>query len=111
MAGKFVLKNATGGKFMFNLKASNGEIILTSETYQEKSGALSGIESVKKNSVSDSNYERKIAVNNQFYFVLKAANNQVIGKSEMYTTRAAMENGIESVKKNAPGATTEDQTE
>ena len=38
------------------------------------------------------------------FFNLKATNGQVIGKSEMYSSAAACENGIESVKKNAPEA-------
>ena len=49
MAGKFVLSKAKNGKFHFSLKAGNGEIIATSQMYDTKSGALNGIESVKKN--------------------------------------------------------------
>ena len=71
MAGKFVLKQAAGGKFMFNLKAGNGEIILTSETYDSKSGAQNGIESVKKNAVEEARYERKSSSQGQPFFVLK----------------------------------------
>lgn len=43
-------------------------------------------------------------------FDLKANNGQVIATSEVYTTKAACKNGIESVKKNAPVAAVEDQT-
>jgi len=110
MAGKFVLKPAAKDQFMFNLKAGNGEIILTSETYTTKDAAKNGIESVRKNAPQDERYERKEAKNGQFFFVLKAANHQPIGKSEFYTTKAAMENGIASVKKNAPDAKVDDQT-
>ena len=49
MAGKFDLKMSLSGKYMFNLKAGNGQIILTSELYERKSAAENGIESVKKN--------------------------------------------------------------
>lgn len=49
MAGKFELKKTKNGQFFFNLKAANGQIILTSEMYKSKSGAQNGIESVKKN--------------------------------------------------------------
>ena len=49
MAGKFVLKKGSTGKFHFNLVASNGQVIATSETYESKSAALNGIESVQKN--------------------------------------------------------------
>jgi hypothetical protein len=95
---------------MFNLKAANGEVILTSENYKEKEGALNGIESVRKNSPHDEQFERKTSKSDQPYFVLKAKNHETIGKSEMYSSTSAMEKGIESVKKNGPVATTNDLT-
>lgn len=49
MAGKFVLKKSTSGKYHFVLKAGNGEIIASSETYNSKAAAKNGIESVQKN--------------------------------------------------------------
>ncbi|HEY0539822.1 MAG TPA: YegP family protein [Actinoallomurus sp.] len=49
MAGKFVVKKTGGGKFHFNLVASNGQVIATSERYETKASALNGIESVRKN--------------------------------------------------------------
>jgi uncharacterized protein YegP (UPF0339 family) len=49
VAGKFELKKTSNGQFRFNLKASNGQIIATSESYKTKAAALNGIESVKKN--------------------------------------------------------------
>ena len=99
-----LFKSDKNGEYFFNLKAGNHETILSSEGYKSKSGAKNGIESVKKHAPDDSNYERKEAKNGQFHFNLKASNGQVIGSSEMYTTKAARENGIESVKKNAPDA-------
>jgi uncharacterized protein YegP (UPF0339 family) len=50
------------------------------------------------------------SANEQFYFVLKAANGQVIATSQMYTTKGAAQDGIASVKANAPDADTDDQT-
>lgn len=111
MAAKYDLKKSPSGKFMFNLKAGNGEIILTSELYESKSAAENGIESVKKNSASDDNFERKEAKSGQPYFVLKAGNGQTIGKSEMYNSASSMENGIKSVMKNGPDARVDDQTD
>jgi uncharacterized protein YegP (UPF0339 family) len=108
MAAKFEIKKGSGGQYRFNLKAGNGEIILSSEQYQSKQGAEKGIESVKTNAPNDSRYERKETGNGQPYFVLKAANGEQIGRSETYSSKSAMENGIESVKKNAPGAAVED---
>jgi uncharacterized protein len=49
MAGKFVLKKGSSGKYHFNLVASNGQVIATSEAYERKQSALNGIESVKNN--------------------------------------------------------------
>lgn len=103
MAGYYVLKKAANGQYMFNLKAGNHEIILTSETYSSKAAAQNGIASVQKNSPDDANYERKTASNGSPYFVLKSpANGQAIGRSEMYSSTSAMENGIASVKTNGP---------
>lgn len=110
MAAKFEIRKSSGGKYRFNLKAGNGEIILSSETYESKQGAEKGVESVKTNSPNDSRYERKTASNGQPYFVLKAANGEPIGRSETYSSTSAMEGGIESVKRNAPTATVEDLT-
>lgn len=109
MAGKFVLK-ASGDQYMFNLQAGNGQVILTSERYTSKDGAMNGIESVKKNATLEERYERRTSSSGDPYFVLKAGNNQEIGRSEMYSSASAMENGIQSVMSNAPGAATEDQT-
>jgi len=110
MAGKFVIKPAGKDQFVFNLKAANGEVILVSELYNSKGAAQNGVESVRKNAPLDERYERKEAKNGQFHFALKAANHQVIGQSELYTTKRAMENGIVSVMKNAPEAKVEDLT-
>lgn len=104
MAGKFEIKGTANGGFMFNLKATNGQVILTSQVYKERSSAENGCESVKKNAPDDGNFERREAKDGSPYFVLKAGNGQEIGRSEMYSGKAPMENGIESVKKNAPDA-------
>lgn len=110
MAAKYVLKRSTDGHFMFNLKAANGEVILTSERYAGKSGALNGIESVRQNSPLDGRYDRRTATDGSPYFVLRAANNEIIGRSELYSSTQAMENGIAAVKRDGPRAEVEDQT-
>ncbi|MDI6034198.1 YegP family protein [Flavobacterium sp. LB2P84] len=106
--GKFVITKRVNGEFQFNLKANNGQIILASEGYRSKPSCENGIESVKRNAKDDSKFDRKTAVNGKAYFNLKATNGQIIGTSEMYETVASRDNGIESVKNNAPDATTED---
>lgn len=109
MAGYYQLKKS-GDQFMFNLKAGNHETILTSERYKSKQGAEGGIASCKTNSAIDARYERKTSTSNQPYFVLKAANGEVIGRSEMYSSASAMEGGITSCKTNGPSAPTKDET-
>lgn len=108
--GKFVITKRNNGEFQFNLKAGNGQTILASEGYTTKAACTNGIESVKTNSQDDGRFDRKESSNGKPYFNLKASNGQIIGTSEMYESVAARENGIESVKKNAPDAETDDQT-
>ncbi len=110
MAGKFELKKSKDGQFMFNLKAANGQVILTSELYKTKPSAENGIESVRNNAAREGAFEVKTNAKGEPYFILKATNGQEVGRSEYYSSTKAMENGIESVKKNAPEAKVEDLT-
>ncbi len=108
--GKFVITKRANGEFQFNLKAGNGQTILASEGYTTKAASINGIESVKINSQDDTKFDKKESSNGKPYFNLKASNGQIIGSSEMYESTSARDNGIESVKTNAPDATTDDQT-
>ena len=108
--GKFEIKTDKAGKFRFNLKADNGQVILASQGYASKSGCDNGIESVRTNSQNDSMFDRCTAKDGSPYFCIKASNGQVIGNSEMYSSASAMENGIASVKKNAPNASVVDNS-
>lgn len=110
MAGYFELKNAANGKFSFNLKAGNHEVILSSQSYESKKSAEGGVASVQKNSQDDARYERKTAKDGSTYFTLNATNGQVIGKSEMYSSASSMENGIKSVKTNGSTTVVKDLT-
>lgn len=110
MAGKFELYKDKAGEYRFRLKAGNGEIILASEGYKQKSSALNGIESVRKNATIDARFERKETTAGKPRFNLKASNGQVIGTSESYSSASARDNGIASVQKNAPEAKLDDQT-
>ena len=102
----FQVKTGKDGQFYFNLTAKNGQVILSSEGYKAKESCENGIASVKKNSQDDKRFERKVAKDGSPYFALVATNGQEIGRSEMYKTKDAMENGIKSVKTNAPLAGT-----
>jgi uncharacterized protein YegP (UPF0339 family) len=85
-------------------------VILTSQSYESKDGCKNGIESVKKNSQDDARFDRKVAKDGSPFFTLTSTNGQIIGKSEMYSSNDGMENGIASVKKNAPDADTDDNS-
>ena len=117
--GKFVITTTRSGEFTFNLKATNGQVILSaSESYSSEEGVKGGIESVQKNAlahVEDQTVENFKTLTHpkyevyqdkagEFRFRLKAKNGQNIGKSEGYKTKASCLNGIESVGKNAPEA-------
>jgi len=107
---KFVLFKDQGSEYRFRLQAKNGETILASEGYTTKQNCQNVIASVKVHSPNDSNYQRLTATNGQYYFTLRANNNEIIGVSEMYTTTAGRDNGIEAVKRDAPDAPTEDRS-
>ena len=106
----YELKKDASGQYRFNLKAGNGEIILSSEAYTTKSAAEEGIASVRTHGPAESNYERKDSASGQPYFVLKASNGEIIGRSEMYSSPTARDNGIASVQKNSPSTTVKDLT-
>jgi hypothetical protein len=110
MPATFELKKAKNGQFFFNLKASNGEVILTSEMYKEKRSAKNGIASVQKNGGDAKRYEKKTNKGGKPFFVLKAGNNQVIGQSEAYESEKSRDAGISSVMKAAAGAKLSDTT-
>ena len=116
--GKFAVKTVKTG-IKFDLKASNGEVIATSEVYTSRSVCLNGVESVRKNApiakLEDQTEESFETVTNpkfevytdkagEFRFRLKARNGEIIAVSEGYKAKASCLNGIESVRKNAPEA-------
>ena len=105
---KFTITKRTNSDFQFNLKATNGQTILTSEGYSSKAGCQNGIDSVRTNAPNDARYDRKVSINGKYYFNLTASNGQVIGTSELYESTAGRDNGIDSVQSNATLANVED---
>ena len=115
--GKFVIKQTATG-YKFDLKAGNGEVIATSEIYTTEAACIKGLESVKACCVGEvedqtvepieakkhPKFELYTDKSGDFRFRLKAKNGQIISTSEGYKTKPSCENGIESVKKNAPDA-------
>ena len=110
MSAKFMILKSLSGLYRFNLIAPNGQIVLSSEQYVSKSGASNGINSVRVNAPHDANYDRRTASSGEPYFVLKAQNHEIIGRSETYASKYAMENGIAAVKQYAPIAVVYDQS-
>ena len=117
MAGKFIITQAKNGEFTFNLKAGNGEVILSaSETYTTLDACKSGVESVRKNALShieDQTREEQLShpkfelyqdKGGEFRFRMKAKNGEIIGRSEGYKAKASAKKGIASIGKNAPEA-------
>lgn len=100
----FEIYKDKAGEFRFRLKAKNGQNILASEGYKQKSSCENGIESVRKNSQDDSKYDLKQLESGKWHFNLKATNGQVIGTSQSYESESGAKNGIASVKTNAPEA-------
>ena len=115
--GKFVVRKTNTG-VKFDLKATNGQVIATSEVYTTEAACLKGIESVKNNcvgGVEDQTVENFEVIKHpkfevyadkagEFRFRLKARNGEVIATSEGYSTKPNCLKGVESVKKNAPEA-------
>lgn len=115
--GKFVVYTNDHG-VRFNLKASNGEIVATSEIYASRQRCLDGIDSVRRNAlvpVEDLTLEDAEPLRHPKYelyqdkagayrFRLKARNGEIIAASEGYTTKQNCLGGIESIGKNAPTA-------
>ncbi len=119
--GKFIVKQTNTG-IKFDLKAGNGEVIATSEVYASKASCLNGIESVKNScvggvedqtvegfeTIKHPKFEVYLDKSGEYRFRLKARNGEIIATSEGYKAKASCLNGIESVKKNAPEAPTEE---
>lgn len=97
----YQIRPTTDSKFMFNLKAENNQVILTSQVYEQKQSALDGIASVQANGPFSKNFEHKLSTANEPYFVLKAQNGEIIGNSQMYSSQAAAEAGIASAQINS----------
>ena len=119
---KFEIKSTNTG-YVFNLKASNGQVIATSQVYSSLDACKKGCASVAKAApaaeVEDQTvegfetkkhpkFELYTDKAGEFRFRLKASNGENIAAGEGYTAKASCLNGIESVKKNAPDATVEE---
>jgi uncharacterized protein YegP (UPF0339 family) len=107
---KFQIFYGKDDQYYFRLLAENGQNILSSEGYAAKAGCENGIRSVKENAVNPAQFENRTTANGRPYFVLKAANHEIIGTSETYSADHGRDTGIASVMSNAPIAPVEDLT-
>jgi uncharacterized protein YegP (UPF0339 family) len=110
MDGWFDVNKSKANDFYFVLKAGNGEVVLTSEMYKSKDSANVGIASVQLNSAENGSFESSVSSDGKYRFNLKAANHQVIGTSQLYTTEGSRDEGIKTVKKNGKSKTIKDNT-
>ena len=116
--GKFVIRRVQSG-LKFDLKAGNGQTILTSEVYTTEAACRKGIESVMKNAPLarienqteaprvtqvHPKFEMYLDKKGAYRFRLKARNGEIIAVSDSYAAKAGCLNGIESVRQNAPDA-------
>lgn len=99
MASAFTVKKGRNGKFYFNLKSANGEIILASQGYKTRSGCLQGIASVRSNGASRDRFVEKSSGSGKPYFLLRARNGRVIGQSQMYKSGRSCRQGILAVRR------------
>lgn len=83
------------------MKASNGQIILSSEGYKSKVSCKNGIESVKKNAKDPKRFTKTTTSSGAYRFALVATNKEVIGTSQNYKSTSGRDNGMKSVMKNA----------
>jgi hypothetical protein len=93
---KFSTFVGNDGDTYFNLRAANGEIVLQSEGYEDKSGALGGIESVRENGRVAEQFEI-IETADQAFFHLLAGNGEIIAVSEVYASVDNAERAVDSI--------------
>lgn len=86
------------GRFYFNLMAANGENVLRSQSYTRLASAEGGVSSVLENGYDKRNFDVQQASNGDWYFNLLAANHQVIGTSELYSSKSNAERGARTVR-------------
>ncbi|MBQ2908514.1 MAG: YegP family protein, partial [Clostridia bacterium] len=86
------------GRYAANLVASNGEVLLRTESYSALSGIKSGIETIKNNIERD-NFALSVDKNGNYFFKLFSSSTRLLCISEAYTTKAVCESAINSVKR------------
>ena len=100
-----VIRSGENGEemYFFELRASNGEKLLTSEEYTTYAGAINGIETHKAN-IARNNFKIMLSKKGDYIFKLLSGKNMLLCMGEHYATRARCESAIESAKRFAKTA-------
>lgn len=94
---RYELREYSDESFGFSLHAKNGQVVLTSQRYTTKAAALNGAFAVAEAGADVAHFEIFEASSEQFYFVLRAANHEIIGQSEHYVSRSNAVRAMEHV--------------
>lgn len=95
LAGKLSFWQRTDGQWQFNVKAGNGRVLLTSEAYSARTGAIAGALSVLDNGVDPASYSvQKTATGYNVH--LLAGNGESIAFSEVYSTKSNATRAVQS---------------
>lgn len=94
---RFIVFESEAGNFLYQLRAKNGEVVLHGEAYKTEAAALNGTFSVADNGIDEGNFEVLPAASGGFYFNLIATNGQIIGTSEVYSTKSNATRGLRAV--------------
>jgi len=92
----FDLWRNASGQYRFHLVDTDGNILVTSEGYTSRTGALNGVLSVLDNGGLSTRYQIKPSSNGGAYFNLRAANYQVIATSQIYADVAAAQADVDA---------------
>ena len=101
MAKFEIYQSGKNKEYRFRMKASNGQIILSSEGYKSKNACLNGVDSIKKNAKNPKRYTKSQTSSGAYRFALVAGNKEIIGISQNYKSASGRNNGVKSVMKNA----------
>ncbi|MEC3964548.1 YegP family protein [Flagellimonas halotolerans] len=102
MSAKFkIFRSTSDGYYYFRLVSYSDKTLIVSEGYTTKQACLNGVESIKKNSQIPGKFEVAQARNGKYFFRLIAGNGQIIGTSEFFSSKSALEKTLDLVRINA----------
>ena len=104
MIGKFEVTQSAHSTFMFHLRADNGSVILVGPAHATKDDALAAIDEARRSAAVPERFERLEQPPGKVCFVLTSPGGDVLGYSQAYASKSALENGIASVARNGAEA-------